>query len=417
MDTAGLWLIAALTLFSLILSTLNYALKTFSRHRLESLLSKRGQQERLDRLTGHLTELSLGMSCLRQVVHLGLILAVVSELGPKSVIGSFGLAAVLILLFGVAIPQAWSYYAGELLLARVEPLLALVRWILQPLTFVLRPIAAVVRRLAGVTDDDEGRHVAEEILSAVSEGEHDGVVGDQEKEIIESVIKFAHTNASEIMTPRTDMVTVERGAGLNEVIDTIREEGHSRIPVYEKSVDNVVGVLYAKDLLVQLGEGGNGSYQMELAMREPFFVPETKSLDDLLREFKRGKVHMAIVLDEYGGTAGLVTIEDILEEIVGEITDEYEPPEPEPFVLLGEDTAEVDAKMHIDDLNDELKVELPDDRDVDTVGGFVFSELGRIPKSGETFEYDNLTFTVLAAEARRVSRLKIEVKRNQHQSD
>jgi CBS domain containing-hemolysin-like protein len=178
------------------------------------------------------------------------------------------------------------------------------------------------------------------------------------------------------------------------------------VPVYEDNIDKVIGLVYAKDLLTQIGKD-SAEFKLRDKIRQAYFVPETKQLRVLLHEFQNRKLHIAVVLDEYGGTAGIVTIEDILEELVGEITDEYEETPAEPVKKIDEDTIEADARTYIDDLNDEFELNLPEDEDYDTVGGFVFSRLGYIPKTDESFDYENLKFTIASAEARRIRRIKI----------
>ena len=247
----------------------------------------------------------------------------------------------------------------------------------------------------------------QEILKLVSEGEMHGVVDEEEKEMIESVIDLRDNPGAEaIMTPRTEIVAAEKGCTLEEIKQLIAEKGHSRIPIYEETIDKVLGVIYAKDLL-QLD--GSEPFDATKKMRPALFIPETKLLRDLLHQFQEQKVHMAVVLDEYGGTAGLATFEDILEELVGEIVDEYESDESAPIRRIDEQTVEVDARMRIDDLNDELDVELPEDEDYETIGGFVFSTLGRIPKVGERCTHENIGIQVIAAEPRRVTRLRLKI--------
>ena len=181
---------------------------------------------------------------------------------------------------------------------------------------------------------------------------------------------------------------------------------HTRVPVYNGDLDNIVGILYAKDMLRHTAEE---NIDVRSILRKCYFVPETKPLDDLLKEFKERKVHMAVVLDEYGGTAGLVTIEDVVEEIVGEIADEYDEKQPAGMQYISERSAEVDGRFRIDDINDELDIELPEDADYDTIAGFVFSELGRIPIVGETLEARDARFTVLAADERKIIKLRVDV--------
>jgi putative hemolysin len=194
---------------------------------------------------------------------------------------------------------------------------------------------------------------------------------------------------------------------LQTVLKTITTAGHTRVPVYEENIDNIVGLIYAKDLLSEIGKMTD-DFKLRDKMREAYFVPETKPLRTLLHEFQNQKQHIAIVLDEYGGTAGVVTLEDILEELVGEITDEYEESPPEPVREIDHNTIDVDARTYVDDLNDSFELNLPEDEDYDTIGGFVFSRLGYIPKTGESFDYENLKFTISSAEARKIKRIRIQ---------
>jgi len=209
------------------------------------------------------------------------------------------------------------------------------------------------------------------------------------------------------MTPRTDIVAVEVNCDLQTVLKTINTAGHTRVPVYEDNIDKIIGLIYAKDLLTEIGKDP-ADFKLRDKLRDAYFVPETKPLRALLHEFQNQKLHIAVVLDEYGGTAGIVTLEDILEELVGEITDEYEKTPPEPIKKIDKNTIEVDARTYVDDLNDQFELNLPEDEDYETIGGFVFSHLGYVPKTGESFDYENLKFTIATAEARRIKRIRIQ---------
>ncbi|NOX55822.1 MAG: HlyC/CorC family transporter [Planctomycetes bacterium] len=226
--------------------------------------------------------------------------------------------------------------------------------------------------------------------------------------MIHRVIKLQDEDAAAIMTPRTDMVCIPADCTLEEARQRLLEAGHSRVPVIGKSPDDILGILYAKDLLKYTRAATDGTKLTEIT-RSPFYIPETACLDTLLETMKRQRVHMAIILDEYGGVSGLVTLEDILEEIVGEIVDEYDAALVEPVKYVSPHVAEVDARMHIDDVNREFQLQLPEDGDYDTIGGFVFSHLGRVPVEGETFTWQQAKFTVLDADKRRIRKLRIEV--------
>jgi len=280
---------------------------------------------------------------------------------------------------------------------------------------VMHAVDWIVRRLSGVPESVNGNGevsaeqledaVKAEILQVASDGQAEGVMDAAEMEMIESVIEFSDQQAGEIMTPRTDIVALPVEADAEQVLRTFIEAGHTRIPVYDGDIDHIVGILHAKDLLRREAE----PFDLRRIMRKPFFIPETKRLDELLREFKARKQHMAIVLDEYGGTAGLVTVEDLIEEIVGDISDEYDRPESALMKRLDDHTVEVDGRMYIDDLNDALGLNIPEEEDFDTVAGFVSSELGTIPKVGESLTAYGATFTVLAADDRKVTRLRVEL--------
>ena len=391
-------------LMALLFSIVHYTLRDPSRVRLERAFSGRrgGRLKHLDR---HLDEMLLATALVRGMCYLLLALVILRAFGGPThwpgQLGALAVAGCLVAVFGVGLPHPWARYAGERTLAMTW------QYLLWPVTRALRAMDMPVRRLSGHHDQENGRttEVEQEILQLASEGHAEGQVDADEREMIESVIEFGDIRASEVMTPRTDIEALPVGATRADCRETVTRVGHSRIPVYEDTLDKIVGVLYAKDLLATEADG---PFHLRSVMRKPLFVPETKEVGDLLEEFRTRKVHMAIVLDEYGGTAGLVTIEDLLEEIVGEIADEYEATEPEMLRRLDDRTFEVDARMYVDDLNDELKIALPEDEDYDTVGGFVFSTLGYIPATGETFDHDGVRFTILDAEQRKINRLRVE---------
>ena len=330
--------------------------------------------------------------------------------GPFGFMIGAALAVILGVTVGGVIPMAWARYAAETVLILTLPILFICRAVFYPFGRGLGPLDALVRRLAGVP---RGRRplspIDEEIESVISQGEREGSLDRTQKEMIENVIRFNKSDVSQIMTPRTDIVGIEAGATAEEARNLVASSGHSRIPVTRGNIDTIVGILYAKDLLERTSGDGSAPLHVKDVMRAPLFVPETKKLDELLKEFQGDKVHMAVVLDEYGGTAGLVTIEDVVEEIVGEIVDEYEQEPPQPVRSLGPRSFEVEARVHIDELNRELALKLPEHEDYETIGGFVLSRLGYIPKAGETLEYEGLRITVVEAEERRITRLKIDL--------
>jgi CBS domain containing-hemolysin-like protein len=282
--------------------------------------------------------------------------------------------------------------------------------ITSPFLRVFKLYDGFIRRLAGIvetTPEEQHEEKQEEFLTDLEQHRTEGTLDEEEQEMIENVLELSNSTADEIMTPRTDIVAVEINSDLQKVLETISIAGHTRVPVYEENIDNIIGLIYAKDLLTEIGKNP-ADFNLRSKMRKAYFVPETKLLRSLLHEFQNQKLHIAVVLDEYGGTAGIVTLEDILEELVGEITDEYEKTQPEPVRKIDPHTIEADARTYIDDLNDEYELNLPEDEDYETVGGFVFSRLGYIPRTNECFDYENLKFTIASAEARRIRRIRIQ---------
>lgn len=271
---------------------------------------------------------------------------------------------------------------------------------------LLFPFARIVDGLGGVfrKEVDLKSVKEEELLSIVESESEEGSIEEEEKHMIHTIFQFADTTVREVMVPRIDMVCAERSASLDELLALVKEAGHSRIPIYEDKVDNIRGVLYVKDILRDLA-AGRPDWEWSSALRPAYFVPENKKIDRLLKEFKDERIHIAIVVDEYGGTAGLVTLEDLLEEIVGEIQDEYDS-EDQPFEWTDDRTLLVDARIDIHDLSVLLGTDLPEDG-FETLGGFIHHRLGRIPERGETLGYEGLTMSVEETDAQRISKVRI----------
>jgi magnesium and cobalt transporter len=252
---------------------------------------------------------------------------------------------------------------------------------------------------------------AHDILAAVSDSAQDVELPDEERRWIENIVELKSMHASEVMTPRTDMVSFPSSMPLLEGVRRAIDAGFSRYPVYDTRIDDVVGVFYAKDALEVLGtEADLGERTVGQMVRKPIFVPESMSLVDLLRLFRATKKQMAVVLDEYGGTAGLVSIEDVLEEIVGEIEDEYDPEGEQPVKVVEEGAViEVSGRTRVDEANEHLGDRLPEGEDYDTVAGWVFTTLDRIPRVGETVEIGGIGIRILEADDRRIARMRLTV--------
>jgi len=415
-------LICALAGGTLFFSVNAVALRIFSRVKLQEAFKAVNKPKTSENLTDQLVrdaeKLILTCSLYRLILNMCILLLLIGifatlhkgGLRVSDYVLTFIIAMLIFSVFGLAVPHAWAKYAGEKILSRTCRLLMLFERTASPVLYVFKLYDAFVRRLAGVPETtlrEQQEEKQEEFLNGLEQHRMDGVVDEEEQEMIENVLELSDTAADEIMTPRTDIVAVEVSSDLQTILETINTAGHTRVPVYEENIDNIIGLIYAKDLLTEVGKAA-ADFKLRDKIRDAYFVPETKPLRVLLHEFQNQKLHIAVVLDEYGGTAGIVTLEDILEELVGEITDEYEEAPPEPIKKIDQNTIEADARTYVDDLNDEFELSLPEDEDYDTIGGFVFSHLGYIPKTGETFDYENLKFTITSAEARRIKRIRIE---------
>ncbi|ABB32593.1 CBS domain containing protein [Geobacter metallireducens RCH3] len=266
------------------------------------------------------------------------------------------------------------------------------------------------RKSAGLMDmfgrflTGKKRITEEEIQDIIDASEEEGLINPEENEMIRSIFELRDTVVREIMVPRTDMACVSADTSVGEVLRTIITCGHSRIPVYDGTVDNIIGLIYAKDLLKYWGMG-DSSINIRRIMRTPYFIPESKNLEELLQEFKRKRVHIAIVIDEYGGTSGLVTIEDLLEQIVGDIQDEYDLEE-DWIVEEPDGSVLVDARLPIEDLEERFGIEIEREK-FDTVAGLIFHLTGRIPKVGEEIENDALRMTVLEGGERNIRKVRV----------
>lgn len=279
-------------------------------------------------------------------------------------------------------------------------------WLLHPVVVSLSTITDLLVRMFGGQMKHRGPFVTEEELKLlVTVGEEEGVLEEEETEMIHSIFEFADTPVREVMVPRIDMVTLESSNTVDEAVDLALQGGFSRIPVFEETIDNIVGILYTKDMLKQLREENN-ALPIRNLLRPAYFVPETKKLDDLLREIRQRRTHLAIVIDEYGSVAGLVTIEDLMEEIVGDIRDEYDQEE-NLFEQISANEYIVDAKMSIDEFDELMDTNL-ENEDYDTLGGFLYAQLDKIPVVDDTITSGDLTFTVLATRGMRITKVRVE---------
>ncbi len=311
--------------------------------------------------------------------------------------------SVVTIVFGELVPKTLALAHAERYALTLSRPVQLLGRLLGPVVWFLTTLTRAVTRMLGVRDvSSDDAITSEELLILVERGSEQGTIEAEEEQMIGGVLELGEQRAHEVMVARVDMVTLEADASLDQIVQVIVSGGHSRIPVYEDNVDNIIGMLYAKDLLPYL-VGDDRPPTIRDLLRTPLFVPESMLVDDLLRSLQRRRVHIAVVLDEHGGTAGLVTIEDLLEEIVGEIQDEYDVEDPM-IVPLGDHEARIDGRADVDDMLEHFDTELDGDdkEEFDTVGGLVYHYVGGVPSVGDTVEVDGLKITVEATDGRRV---------------
>ena len=421
-----LFIIAMLILLNGLFVAAEFALVRVRRTRIEQLVEEgSGAARRVSRLIAQpgrfLAVIQIGITFVGFLAAAFAGASIVDDLaGFLSGIPAIGAQAQLIALLAVtAIVSLFTIVFGELVpkaiaLAHSERLALLfavpvdvLGRVLSPLVWLLTTLTATITRVFGIADSQQERFSAEELMILVERGSEQGILEAEEQQMIGAVLELGERRVHEVMVPRIDIQALEATTGLEQMVEVIVAAGHSRIPVFEESIDNVIGILYAKDLLPFLARGEQP--ELKSILRTPLLVPESISVDDLLHMFQRSKVHIAIVLDEYGGTAGLVTIEDLIEEIVGEIQDEYDVEAEPMIVVLADGEARVDGRAAVDDLGEHFGIELngADSEEYDTVGGLVYHQIGGVPKVGDVVEVDGLTLTVESTDGRRVGKVLV----------
>jgi CBS domain containing-hemolysin-like protein len=395
------------------------ALREFSRHNLQEICERHQKLDRFGEIVRDHDEVALGLEVF---IVLGTTLAVVtgsawaadqSAQGVSpwcTLVAIVATATAILSLTNVALPWSLARIGIEAFVYFTWPYWRLLSTLMSPLTLLARGIDWALHQIAGrPTEEPDEDAFEDEIRSIVTEGHREGLLEEEAREMIESVIELGDVVVSHIMTPRTEMQMVQAEQPWEEIIDYVITVGHTRIPVYDKSRDDIVGILYSKDLLPELAKEPSERRPLADLLRKPLFVPESKAVSDVLQLFQKSRTHIAIVLDEYGGVSGLVTIEDVLEEIVGEIEDEFDQEEEEEIRKIDDDVCEALGRAHIEEINELMGFDLPEDKDFDTIGGFVFNEFGRVPTAGEAITWnDTLRVKVLDAARRKVNRVRLE---------
>ena len=321
------------------------------------------------------------------------------------------LISFITLIFGELVPKRIAIQQAERFSMFCAKPILIISKIAYPIIKVLSVSTALVLRLFGIKDENVEESLSrEEIRNMLEDSHEQGVFDESEAEMIDGIFEFDEILASEVMTPRTDIFCIDIDDPKEIYIKDLMEMRYSRIPVYKDSIDNVIGILNIKDYFAQAYEVGFDAVNIHTILRKPYFVPETKNIDDLFKEMQKLHQHIAVLIDEYGGMSGIVTIEDLIEEIMGEIEDEYDEAVDLMIRKLNDNLYEIDASMPIEDLNETLNIKLENDN-YDTVGGFVLDQLGRIPADGEssTIVYDNLEFTILEIKSHRIERLRLRI--------
>ncbi len=312
----------------------------------------------------------------------------------------------VILILSEILPKVVAVKNAEVFSRKTVVLLSYVFYLFYPVSYVLARFTHFLQMYSGLTEDKI--MLTEDELKTLAEvGEEHGTLQKDEKEMIHSIFEFGQTTVKEVMIPRTDMVVVDTSTTLSKLMRLVKIKLHSRIPVFKDEIDNIIGILYVKDLLPYLSKGKKGQLDLQKLARPAYFVPEQKKIDELLREFQEEHIHMALVVDEYGGISGLVTLEDIIEEIVGEIQDEYDRESPL-FRKINENTYVIDGKMSLEEINDELGLVLPNVEGVETISGFILNLLGSLPKEKEEIKYENYKFIVEKINRNRILKVRVE---------
>ena len=388
------------------------AIRGAKRHQLQDICHQKGLPDVYDELV----RASEGVAFFAAtVVVLAAVAATFSISKLLTTSFSAGLWAGLCWIMLVIVPMTLTRFAGVWIVVTTwwlwRPLIRLITPVLRAITKAVEAIQWVLYRSKNLATADESQ---EEIRLAMDEAHREGHLDEEAREMIEGVMELEDAQVSEIMTPRTQVIGIPLNSTWKDSVKAALESGYSRLPVWKSSPDDIVGVLHLREILAELAQHQDASckpkrtdpYLSDL-LRPPYFIPETMSVQSLLRDLQHGKSHMAIVTDEFGGVCGIVTIEDALEEIVGEITDEHDETLADGILVESNDACETLANVPIDDLNQRMHFSLPEEADFDTVGGFAFHVFGRIPSEGETIASDGVSLEVLSSSRRRIDRLRI----------
>lgn len=411
-DTTRLIVLFVLLFLSAFFSSAETAFTSLNKMRIKSFADEGSKRAKLvlsllDKNTKFLSTILIGNNIVN-IAASALTTVLAQKLFGNAYIGiATGILTLLVLIFGEITPKTMASIHAEKMAFIYAPIINLLMILFTPLTFLVSGLAKAVMFILRIDPEKSGSHMTEnELLTIVEASAQDGVIEHEEHEMINNVVDFGDTVARDVMVPAINMTCVEDTVSYDELISIFRKDQYSRMPVYHESHDNIVGIIWAKDLLVKYNP--KRPFKVTEYMREPFFTFESKKTSELMSELKDKYKSMAIVLDEYGITAGLLTIEDLIEEIVGEIRDETDTDEVDSVRRINETTFEAQGAASLDDVNKACGLELTSD-DYDSIAGHVINLLNHLPARGESIEWDNVKYTVAATAKNRVTKVKIEL--------
>ena len=412
MDIGTTWQIAALIVllfFSGFFSASETALMTLSKIRLRQMVNENIKGAKtVEKLVEDSNKLLGSILVGNNIVNIGASALATSlaieYFGDTGVGIATGVMTLLVLIFGEITPKSLAIEKSEKVSLKVSKTILIITTILGPIVKLLMFFTNIfIKMLGGKINKEQPFITEEELKTIVSVSHEEGVLESEEKEMIYNVVEFGDYSVEEVMIPRIDMIAIEENCSLEEIIEIFKKEQFSRIPVYQGTIDYIIGILYIKDLI--FFDMSKENFDIKKYIRKPYFTYEFKPITELFSEMRSKRIHMAIVLDEYGGTAGIITIEDLVEEIVGDIRDEYDEREHE-IESISENEFIVCGSTKIDDVNEIIGIDI-ESEDFDSLGGFVIGELGRLPENGETVQYSNIKFIVEKVDKNRIEKIRI----------
>ena len=413
LDSDRVWKIVILIIclvLSALFSASETALMSLSKIRVKQMIENREKgANRINKLLSDPSRLLSAILIGNNVVNIGasslMTSLAIDAFGNTGVGVATGIMTLLILVFGEITPKSLAAKNSEKISVRLSGFIEFVTNLLTPISFVLNIITDfLVKLLGGEVDKKKPFITQEELKTIVNVSYKEGVLEGEEKDMIYNVFDFSDSQVNDVMVPRTEIVAIDVDLPYEEIIKIINKEQYSRIPVYENTIDNIIGILYVKDLLF-LDVNKESPFDLRKYIRQPYFTPEYKSIKELFKEMRTNRNHMVVIIDEYGGTEGIVTIEDVVEEIVGDIEDEYDKKIKE-IEVIKEDEYLVNGNVRIDTINELIGTHI-ESKDFDTIAGFVIGIIDRLPEAGEEIEYENIRFIIENIERKRIKKIRI----------